>query len=67
MQESPLPFAAFIGIDWADKKHVLAAFQTRGNLALRIGFQARFSALEARFLVRAAALDAERSLASLSR
>lgn len=21
MQESPLPFAAFIGIDWADKKH----------------------------------------------
>jgi hypothetical protein len=21
MQESPLPFAAFIGIDWADEKH----------------------------------------------
>jgi len=47
---------------------LLAALQTRGNLARKNGFQARFSALAAgRFLPREAALEAERSLASLSR
>jgi hypothetical protein len=46
---------------------VLAALETRVNLAPRNGFQARFSALGVRRLARAATLAAERSLASLSR
>jgi hypothetical protein len=46
---------------------VLAALRTRANLAPRNGFQARFSALGLRRLARAAALAAERSLASLNR
>jgi len=47
--------------------YVLAAFESRVILAPRNGFQARFSAPGVRRLERAAALAAERSLASLSR
>jgi transposase len=47
MQESPLPFAAFIGIDWADKKHDICLVVAGGDERERSVIEHRPAAIRA--------------------